>query len=116
MSRNYPIANALSIWEAIPHEGLYSKTYTSRRTYKLSSGVIVEPSAETPIIAYAKNYKKNKKEFSLFMYSSSKNEKDIEKFMDKAVKDIKVADVSEALVIATTGGFKYTTHVYKEKN
>ena len=114
MNRNYPIANALSIWEAIPHEGLYSKTYTSRRTYKLSSGVIVEPTSETPIIAYAKNYTKGKKDFSLFLYSDSKDAKAIEKFMDKAIKDVKVADVSEALVIASTNGFKYTDKVFKE--
>ena len=113
MNRNYPVVNALSIWEAIPHKGLYSKVYTSRRTYKLSSGTIVDPTPESPLIAYAKNYKKNKKDFSLFIYSDSKDEKSIEDFMDKAVKNITSSDISEALVIATTGGFKYTNDTYK---
>ena len=48
------------------------------------------------------------------MYSDSNDAKSVEKFMDKAIKDVKVADVSEALVIASTNGFKYTDKVFKE--
>lgn len=114
MNKNAPILNALCIWESIPTDEFYSKRYNSSRTYKLPNGVIETPTPDKPVFAYAKNYKKGKKEFALFMYSDSSNGEAIEKFMDKAIKDVKVADVSEALVIASTNGFKYTDKVFKE--
>lgn len=114
MNKNAPILNALCIWEAIPTDEFYSKQYSSSRTYKLPNGVIETPTPDRPVFAYAKNYTKGKKDFSLFLYSDSNDEKSIEEFMDKAIKDVKVADVSEALVIASTNGFKYTDKVFKE--
>lgn len=114
MNKNHPHLNVLSIWEPIPTDEFYTKEYISRRTYLMPDGTISVATPEKPIYAYAKGYTKGKKDFCLFLYSDSKNKKAIEKFMDKALKSVKVADISEALVIATTGGFKYTTEVYRE--
>lgn len=113
MNKNAPILNALCIWEAIPTDEFYSKQYNSSRTYKLANGVVETPTPDKPVFAYAKNYSKGKKDFSLFIYSDSRNGKAIEEFMDKAIKEVKIADISDALVVASTNGFKYTTNVYR---
>lgn len=113
MNKNHPHLNVLSIWEAIPTDEFYSKQYNAKRTYLQPSGVVSEASIEKPIYAYAKNYTKGKKDFSLFMYSDSSNSKAVEKFFDASVKNVKTTDVSEALVIASTNGFKYTAMLFK---
>lgn len=109
-----PKLNVLSVWERIPHDGLYTKQYNANRTYSMPSGVVGVASYDKPVFAYAKSYKKNNQDFSLFMYSDSKNAKSVEKFFDESVKNVTKEDISEALTIASTNGFKYLDIDYKE--
>lgn len=111
--KSQPKLNTLSIWAAIPVDGMYSKKYISNRTYSIDNDYGVA-SVNKPIYAYAKNLKRSKLDFSLFMYSDSPNQETIEKFFNESVKSIKTELITEALVIASSNNFKYTDIKFKE--
>jgi len=111
--KKQPILNRLCVWAKIPTDGLYSKKYTSNRTYSVGRELGVA-STDKPVYAYAKNYKKSKLDFSLFMYSDSSDEKVIEEFFDKSISKVTAQVVADALVIASSNNFEYTELEFKE--
>lgn len=54
-------------------------------------------SVSEPIYSYGKNFKKHGKEFSLFMWTTEKDQAKVEAHFDKVVKELKREQIMEVL-------------------
>ncbi len=107
--------NRPALWKAVPSMDIGSRKYTSNRSY-IDNGVVKIADKEVPITSYYQTFTKDEKKFSLFIYSDEADVKKISDFFEKIAKDIKIQDVSKALVSASSDGFTYLDTYYKGDN
>lgn len=94
--RNYAENNRIAVYRKMRIDGLQVKKFTGGHPY-LNNGLLMRTSETEPIYSYAKNYKKFTKEFSLFVWSTSSDQKAVEKQLDKVIKSLKREQIIEVI-------------------
>lgn len=84
-----PLINEIAVWLPMKRDELDIKIFPAYN-YLEPSGLIKAASKDDPIIRYAKNYTRGRTKFSLCMITLQRDSKKVEKFMDKAAKDVEV--------------------------
>lgn len=106
------IIDKIGIWKADYHKGYTVRVMPAGIRYFDKSGIC--KLANDKINRYAKNYKKGKTEFVLFVRTFSSDKDAIEKQLDKVAKTITEAYAKEICMKATFDEFEYLNEYVKE--
>ena len=108
MKANIVEANNPAIYRALRSGDIQVNEYTGAYPYYLD-GQLVQSSQKEPIYSYSKNFKKFKKDFSLFIWTPEADIKKITKHFEEVLKGIKREDIAATV----TGSYKYLEPQYK---
>ena len=97
MKANIVEANTPAIFRALRTDDIQVNAYTGGYPYKLD-GQLVQSSVKEPIYSYAKNYRKFKKDFSLFIWTPESDIKKITKHFEEVLKGVKREDIASIIV------------------
>lgn len=95
-----------AIWKPIRSKDISIRKYAGAYPY-MKRGIMGHSDPFNPVIRYAKNYTKSKKDFAVVIFSHETDIKKVEAFMDKIVKETKVADIQKSLQTATMAHMEY---------
>lgn len=107
--RKYAEIDKPAIYRKMRINHVQVRTYTSGYPYS-RNGLLMRSSAAEPVHSYAKNFTKFKKEFSLFMWTSERDQSKVEAHFDKVVKGLKREQIME--VINNIKSFSYVEPNY----
>lgn len=102
-----------ALWRPIRSKDISIRKYAGAYPY-MKRGIMGNSDPLNPVVRYAKNFEKGKKEFAVVVFSHETDIKKVENFMNKVVKETKVADIQKALQNATMSHMEYVD-MYLEK-
>ena len=99
----YAEHDRIGVYRVLRNSGFTIKKYTGSYPY-LKNGIMVESSEAEPVYSYGKNYKNDVGEFSLFVWTTNKNKKEVEDRLDQASNRVTVDKINGT---STIGSFVY---------
>lgn len=105
--------NKPALWRPIRNEDTSIRKYSGGYPYLSEGGIVSQSTPLEPVIRYAKNYEKFDLKFSLFIFSSEKDNDKIENFLTTQVKKLTKSEISETLITASASNFTYLDTMYK---
>lgn len=108
--------NRAGLWRPIRSSETSVRKYSGAYPYVTEGGLVMQSTLQEPVIRYAKNYRKFKKDFSLFMFTHESDSAKVEKHFEDVVKKLKQREINETLLKASMSDFSYVDAVYEEKN
>jgi len=107
--------NRPALWRPIRSDQVSIRKYSAAYPYQIQSGVIARSTVSKPVVRYAKNFRKHRTDFSLFLFTHETDIAKVEKFFIYVVNKLKKEDISETLKTADMSNFKYMNTYYGGK-
>lgn len=85
--KQYAEHDKVGICHPLRNEEMVVRTFSGGYPY-FKGKVIVRSSNAEPIYSYGKNYEKDGKKFALFVWTTNRDEKDVEKMFESKLKEI----------------------------
>ncbi len=101
--KQYAEHDRVGICHALRKDDMYTRTFSGGYPY-LKNGIIVRSTSLEPIYSYGKNFEKDGKKFALFVWTTNKNESEIEKLFKSSAKKIDDEKIDQ---VASEGSFAY---------
>ena len=101
--KQYAEHDKVGICHALRRDDMYTRTFSGGYPY-FKNGLLIRSSSLEPIYSYGKNYEKDGEKFAFFVWTTNKNESDIEKLFKSLLKSVSKEKISE---VASDGSFVY---------
>lgn len=101
--KQYAEHDKVGIFHALRADEMYVRTFSGGYPY-LKNGLLVRSSSAQPIYSYGKNYEKDGKKFAMFVWTTNKNQEEIEQLFNSLLKDVTSEKIDR---IADNGSFDY---------
>lgn len=101
--KQYAEHDKVGICHALRRDDMYTRTFSGGYPY-FKNGLIVRSSSLEPIYSYGKNYEKDGEKFAMFVWTTNKNERDIEKLFKSLLPKV---DSEKIAQVASDGSFVY---------
>lgn len=106
----YPVANVAGVFRKLLSDDWLVQSYGGGMPY-VQRGIVLRSSPRDPIYSYGHNYRKFKKDFSLFMWTTEKDKDKVSSYFDSVVKDLTKEQITK--VLDKSERFSYVDKEYK---
>jgi len=101
--KQYAEHDKVGLCHALRKDDIYVRTFSGGYPY-LNNGVLVRSNSLKPIYSYGKNYKKKGDKFALFVWTTNKDQSEIEKLFKSLAPKITSEQIDQ---VSTDGSFIY---------
>lgn len=103
-----------AIYKAIRSEEVSVRAYTNGYKFISRSRVIEDATPKSPVYRYAKNFTRDKQEYSLLLISKENDINKVEAFFEELAKELDEKKIKNSLSSIGRLGFKYLDTYYEE--